>query len=295
MDYYSLKYVITVDKHQSISKAAEELYLSQPNISKAIQNLEKETGIKIFTRTSKGVITTTQGKEFIKKASELVYKFETFSNEFSSSNPYIFTMSVAHPKDIYYQNKVIDITPELKHEKDININVFEGSTEEIIDMVIKNDVHLGIICINEYELAYYKKLLMLNKLDYSCKKPQNLKLLFNLKNPLAKQEFVDESSLAKQTLITTNTNDYYNYYNERYHLFAGSKVLKVYSGLNQLAILSKTSNSYMLSLPLSNETVKQFDCKMVDFSAGTNSWITIFIYKNSTIFTELEKKLMEKF
>ena len=37
-------------------------------------------------------------------------------------------MSVAHPKDIYYQNKVIEITPELKHEKDININVFEGST-----------------------------------------------------------------------------------------------------------------------------------------------------------------------
>jgi hypothetical protein len=51
----------------------------------------------------------------------------------------------------------------------------------------------------------------------------------------------------------------------------------------------------MLSLPLSNETLKQFGCKMVDFNTGASSWITIFIYKNSTIFTELEKKLMEKF
>ena len=89
------------------------------------------------------------------------------------------------------------------------------------------------------------------------------KTIINLKNTLAKQEFIDERSLAKQTLITTNTNDYYNYYNERYNLFTGSKVLKVYSGLNQLAILSKASNSYMLSLPLSNETLKQFGCKMV--------------------------------
>ena len=66
MDYITLKYIITVDKYQSISKAAEELYLSQPNISKAIQNIEKEVGFQIFSRTSRGATTTPEGKEFIK-------------------------------------------------------------------------------------------------------------------------------------------------------------------------------------------------------------------------------------
>ena len=89
------------------------------------------------------------------------------------------------------------------------------------------------------------------------------KTIINLKNTLAKQEFIDERSLAKQTLITTNTNDYYNYYNERYNLFTGSKVLKVYSGLNQLAILSKASNSYMLSLPFCTRIVLMFRLKVV--------------------------------
>ena len=104
MDYNSLKYIITVDKHQSISKAAEELFLTQPNISKAIQNIEKETGIEIFTRTSKGVITTPQGKEFIKKAVKITNNFDEFVREFSMSNQAIFNMNIAHPKDVYFQN-----------------------------------------------------------------------------------------------------------------------------------------------------------------------------------------------
>ena len=63
MDYNSLKYIITVNKHRSISKAADELFLTQPNISKAIQNVEKEIGFQIFTRTSRGVATTIEGKD----------------------------------------------------------------------------------------------------------------------------------------------------------------------------------------------------------------------------------------
>ena len=68
MDLNLLKYVIATDKNQSISKAADELYVSQPNISKAIQIVEKEIGFPIFTRTSRGVTTTNEGKAFIKKA-----------------------------------------------------------------------------------------------------------------------------------------------------------------------------------------------------------------------------------
>ena len=45
MDYQLLRYIITVDKHQSISKAAEELYLTQPNISKAINFKHRGRGI----------------------------------------------------------------------------------------------------------------------------------------------------------------------------------------------------------------------------------------------------------
>lgn len=295
MDYTALKYIITVDKYQSISKAAEELYLSQPNISKAIQNIEKEIGFSIFTRTSRGVTTTPEGKEFLKKAVKVVNNFEDFSKEFSSVKKQIFSMNVAHPKDIFFQNKVLDIAEKFSSENKIHINVLEGATEEIIDMILKDVVNLGIICVNEHDLAYYKKLLMLNNLDFKVNQPIKLKATMNRSNPLTRKKYVDKIELGSQTLITTNTNDYYKYYNEKYHLVLSNNVVKTSIGFNQLALLSKVPNSCLISLPISDEILKLYDCKMIDLESGIGDWITLFVYKKTATLTKLELEFTNMF
>ena len=58
MNTILLNYIVEVEKEGSISKAAENLYMTQPHLSKAIRELEESVGIKIFRRTSKGVIPT---------------------------------------------------------------------------------------------------------------------------------------------------------------------------------------------------------------------------------------------
>lgn len=295
MDYISLKYMITVDKHQSISKAADELYLSQPNISKAIQNIEKEVGFQIFVRTSRGVITTPEGKEFIKKSHKLVKQFDDFNKEFQTITKQIFNMNIAHPKDIYFQNKIIEISEKFIDEKDLNINVLEGTTEEIIDMTLKEYINLGIICVNEHDLAYYKKLLSLNNLDYKISTPTKLKATFHKSNSLYDKEVFSRYELENQTLITTNSNDYYTFYNEKYHILSSKNVVKTSVGLNQILLLSKIYNSYLISLPLSDEILNLFDCRMVDLESGIGDWIPLFIYKKTTSLTKLEQELINSF
>jgi len=49
-----------------MNKAAQNLFISQPNLSSSIANLEKELGIYIFNRTSRGVQVTQDGKVLIK-------------------------------------------------------------------------------------------------------------------------------------------------------------------------------------------------------------------------------------
>ena len=295
MDYNALKYIITVDKYQSISKAAEELYLSQPNISKAIQNIEKEIGFSIFARTSRGVTTTPEGKEFVKKAHKIVNNFDDFAKEFSSMNKQIFSMNVAHPKDIYFQNKVVDIAKDFRDDNKLNINIMEGSTEEVIDMVLKESVNLGIICANEHDLAYYKKLLILNGLEFKVNHSVKLKATIHKTNPLSKKTVLNKDELANLTLITTNTNDYYKYYNEKYHLVLNNNVVKTAIGFNQLVLLSKVPNSCLISLPISDETLKLYNCKMIDLESGIGDWITISIYKKETKLTKLEETFMNIF
>ena len=295
MDYISLKYIITVDKFQSISKAADELYLSQPNISKAIQNVEKEIGFQIFIRTSRGVTTTPEGKEFIKKAVKIVHNFDDFTKEFQSISTQIFNMNIAHPKDIYYQNKVIDMAKKFEKEESLNVNVLEGTTEEIIDMVLKEIVNLGAIGVNEHDLAYYRKLLILNNLDFTIKEPVKLKATFHKSNPICDKTNLSKHDLISQTLITTNTNDYYKYYNEKYHMVLSSNVIKTTVGFHQIALLTKTENSYLLSLPLSQDVLDLYDCKSIDLNTGVGDWITIFIYKKTSELTNLEKEFISAF
>ena len=65
MTLQQLKYLVTVAECGSISEAAQKLFISQPSLSAAIQNLEKEMGVTAFSRSSKGVVITREGEELL--------------------------------------------------------------------------------------------------------------------------------------------------------------------------------------------------------------------------------------
>ncbi|MEN2259463.1 LysR family transcriptional regulator [Paraclostridium benzoelyticum] len=64
MQINQLRYFIEVARTGSMNQAASNLFISQPNLSKAIVNLEEEFKIKIFDRTNRGVKLTKEGKDF---------------------------------------------------------------------------------------------------------------------------------------------------------------------------------------------------------------------------------------
>ena len=68
MNLMHLKYAVEIARTKSISKAAEVLYMGQPNLSRAIKELEESLGIVIFNRNSKGITITPEGEEFLSYA-----------------------------------------------------------------------------------------------------------------------------------------------------------------------------------------------------------------------------------
>ena len=68
MNITELRYLVAIMKWGSVSAAAKQLYAAQPNVSKALKNLEEEYGLRIFERSSTGMIPTEQGKRFIRQA-----------------------------------------------------------------------------------------------------------------------------------------------------------------------------------------------------------------------------------
>ena len=63
MQIQQLTYFVAIAEQGSINKAAEKLFVTQPNLSKAISNLENELKVRIFNRTNKGVVLTDEGQK----------------------------------------------------------------------------------------------------------------------------------------------------------------------------------------------------------------------------------------
>ena len=71
MTLAQLTYVVKIAETKSMNKAAAELFVSQPALSGAIRELEEEIHTSLFIRTNRGVLLTTQGEEFLRRAKEL--------------------------------------------------------------------------------------------------------------------------------------------------------------------------------------------------------------------------------
>jgi molybdenum-dependent DNA-binding transcriptional regulator ModE len=76
MNIIHLRYAVEIAKTKSISKAAENLYMGQPNLSRAIRELEEGLGIIIFNRTSKGISITPDGEEFLQYAKRILSQLD---------------------------------------------------------------------------------------------------------------------------------------------------------------------------------------------------------------------------
>ena len=76
MTVQQLKYIVTVAETGSITEAAKQLFISQPSLSNAVKEIEKEIGIAIFLRSHAGITLTKEGMEFLGYARQVIQQME---------------------------------------------------------------------------------------------------------------------------------------------------------------------------------------------------------------------------
>jgi DNA-binding transcriptional LysR family regulator len=85
MTLQQIYYALTVAETSSMNKAAEKLIVSQPSLTSAIKELERFAGIQIFMRTSKGVVVTDQGEEFLTYARQVYQQYDLLLEKYGKS------------------------------------------------------------------------------------------------------------------------------------------------------------------------------------------------------------------
>ena len=130
----------------NISKAAEFLHTSQPGVSKQIQLLEDEVGIKIFQRNGKRLTgLSNAGNDLYKSISEIIREvanIKNISHEHENEDTGSFTIATTHTQARYKLPKVVEAF--VKKYPKIDLNIHQGDPSQVTEQILKGDADVGI-------------------------------------------------------------------------------------------------------------------------------------------------------
>ncbi len=211
MTLQQLKYVIEVARSRSISKAAQNLFISQPSLSNALKELENELGIVMFIRTNKGITMTPEGVEFLGYARQVVEQADLLENRYAGaqSPQQHFSVSSQH-----YAFAVSAFVRLLKnyHREEYEFSLRETKTYEIIEDVKNLHSEIGILYLNDFNENVISKFLREGNLIFHELFTATPHVFISSGNPLAKQEYVTLNDLMPYPYLSFEQGDYNSFY-----------------------------------------------------------------------------------
>ncbi|SKC64078.1 DNA-binding transcriptional regulator, LysR family [Maledivibacter halophilus] len=146
MDFKQLETFVAVVKLKSFSKAAENLFITQPTVSNHILNLEKELNTILINRTNKNITLTTAGTLLYKYAIDILNKRDNavFSlNQFKGKIEGILEISSSTIPEQYYLplllKKFSALYPDVKYD------LKKYDTSQVIDKILSGEIDFGIV------------------------------------------------------------------------------------------------------------------------------------------------------
>jgi DNA-binding transcriptional LysR family regulator len=192
MTITQIQYFVAVCKYQNFSKAAEELHISQPGISKSIRELEEECGVALFERNYNNIVITKEGGILLESAQRFLRHFNELDMTAHSlgSGQAILKIGVVP----MCGNTVFPRlhTGFLKAFPDIRIETIEDTAPVLYELLDQHEIDFALCVTNHLPEAPYR---------YYILKKSHLELFVSKDSPLAGREAIDLNELADVPLI----------------------------------------------------------------------------------------------
>ena len=194
MRIQQLHYIVKIVETGSMNEAAKQLFITQPSLSNAVRDLEREMGIKIFIRNPKGITLTKDGVEFLSYARQILEQTALLEERYKSkdTNRELFSVSSQH-----YAFVVNAFVSLLKGADMSRYELFlrETRTYEIIDDVKNFRSEIGVLFLNSYNRDVLTKMFDYNRLTYTSLFQAHPHIFVSQDNPLANRDIVTMKDL----------------------------------------------------------------------------------------------------
>lgn len=301
MNTIYFKYAVEIARAGSITRAAQNLYMAQPNLSKAVKDLEKELGYSIFERTAGGIKVTEKGGEFLYHAHKMLEQLEEMEKITARTEEETRRFKISIPRGSYIANGFTEFVAELDMSEGMEITINETNTLHTIDNVANRGYNMGIIRYRKIYEDYFSKYLKNNSLKHETIWEFEYVVVMSENHALAKKEPLEELDLEAYVKITHGDIEVprteFSEKHVKMEQGIQGKTIYVYERGSQFDLLTKVPATYMWVSPLPENYLKQYRlvqraCKMPD-----NFYKDVLVYRNDYRLSELDilfqKKLYE--
>ncbi len=236
MHIEKLEYLIEVAKTGSISKAAQNLHVTISAVSQSISSLEEEWGVTVLKRSRSGAVPTAEGAAIIKKAMELLQKYEELKE---AAQGYSNTIQgrlrlAAIPGPMFLlEQAVLDFKKQYPRVK---IEIVEQGSQDIIDDILNDKSDLGFIILFKDRQVEH--------LGVSFERLLKVKMVAatSIHSPLAFQKVITSQELQQQSVVLYN-DDYVKWFMDDFQKKYGE--VDIAYTTNNRALISRACMNHM--------------------------------------------------
>ncbi|WP_196605420.1 LysR family transcriptional regulator [Pectinatus haikarae] len=207
MTLQQIRYIVEISKHNSISKAASALYVTQPSISKAIQEIENELNITILDRTNKGVLFTKDGMELLFYAKMLLEQTESIIYHFNKHKITDVTRVSISSQHYGFAIEGVAKLMDYFSERNYNITVREGKTTDVINDVYTDKSILGIVALTDLNKSFFDRYFISKSLTFTPLASITQHVFLRKEHPLSQLKSIELEQLKDYPYLTYQQDD----------------------------------------------------------------------------------------
>lgn len=298
MTLTQLNYLITIAETKSLNKAAEQLYVSQPSLTNAIKELEKELGITLFYRSGRGVTLTNDGTEFLLYAKQIYGQYESVLEKYGKGGSYKKKFGVSTQHYSFAVKAFVDMAKEFDMSK-YEFALRETKTMEVISDVNTMKSEIGILYLSDFNRKAIEKLLKSYNLEFHHLVDCQAYVYIWKDHPLAKEASISFAQLNGYPCLSFEQGDNSSFYFAEEILSTNeySQVIKANDRATMLNLMVGL-NGYTLCSGIICEELNGNDFVAVPFrddAQNPNSVMEIgYIVKKNTVRSKMGELYIEK-
>ena len=194
MEFQQMRYFVKVAECTNFTRAAAELYVTQPMLTRAIKALESDFGTKLIERTSKSFRLTDAGQLFYQQASDMLKKYDDIFrsiDDVKSTQKGQVTMSIPGVLiDVYFAPLLAQFG---KEHPGIDISIIEEGSKDTAKSVLARKVDLGLVMLPIESASEMNSYIVIS---------DEVHVLMSKKHPLAQYSVIPIEELREQSIIT---------------------------------------------------------------------------------------------